>query len=265
MLDAIRQTLNYTTSVRLGRARFRIPVLAGVEVRGVRETFKTRIIRDFARPNGVFVDVGTNLGQTLLDVRASHPAMRYFGFEPNPRAVAYVHKLIQANDFRHSKVVCAALSDHVAAVDLYSVPNEAADPASTLIRSQWPHRNLALSQPVAAMPFDLIASSLDARPVGFVKIDVEGAELEVLRGMRQTLENDRPPVLCEVLPPCGGSSLEQSEQRRKSITELLASVGYGMRHVGVDGSTNSVAGFSAGPYSPQLSWDYLFLPAEQIE
>jgi FkbM family methyltransferase len=264
MLNAIRQTLNYTTTVRLGNARFRIPVVAGVEARGIRETFKTRIIRRFARSDGVFVDAGTNLGQTLLDLRASHPTMRYLGFEPNPRAVAYVQKLIEANNFSDSRILCIALSDRVAAVDLYSVPNEAADPASTLIKSQWPHRNLALAQPVAALPFDLIADSLESGPVGFVKIDVEGAELEVLGGMRRTLEEHRPPVLCEVLPPCGGSNPQQSEQRRKSIIELLTSVGYGMKHVEIDGNLSSADSFSPGPYSPLLSWDYLFLPIEEL-
>ena len=40
----------------------------------------------------------------------------------------------------------------------------------------------------------------DARPgVGFVRVDVGGAELEVLRGMRSTLATDCPMILCQVL------------------------------------------------------------------
>lgn len=49
------------------------------------------------------------------------------------------------------------------------------------------------------MPFDQFAQELP--PVGMVKIDVEGHELAVLKGMVETLRQDRPVVICELLAP----------------------------------------------------------------
>jgi len=37
--------------------------------------------------DGVFIDIGMNLGQTLIKLKCVDPNIRYFGFEPNPGCV----------------------------------------------------------------------------------------------------------------------------------------------------------------------------------
>ena len=54
------------------------------------------------------------------------------------------------------------------------------------------------------------------RPPGFIKIDVEGAELLVLEGARQTLMRHRPLMLVEV------------NSMRNGVRELFAQFGYKM-------------------------------------
>jgi FkbM family methyltransferase len=43
-----------------------------------------------------------------------------------------------------------------------------------------------------------LLGELGAGPVNLLKVDVEGHELPVLRGLRRTIEGDGPVVLCEV-------------------------------------------------------------------
>jgi hypothetical protein len=52
-------------------------------------------------------------------------------------------------------------------------------------------------------------------PPHLIKIDVEGAELEVLSGQRETLERIRPIIICEVGAP-----------NTDGVTELLRAAGY---------------------------------------
>jgi hypothetical protein len=64
---------------------------------------------------------------------------------------------------------------------------------------------------VATWPLDeLVFATAPDRPISFLKIDVEGFELEVLRGAERTLMEMRPTVLCEfndiVLRDAGSSS-----------------------------------------------------------
>ncbi|MDH8249875.1 FkbM family methyltransferase, partial [Klebsiella pneumoniae] len=47
--------------------------------------------------------------------------------------------------------------------------------------------------------FDDIRAALQIGKIGLLKIDVEGAELPVLRGMEASIVKDRPWILCEVL------------------------------------------------------------------
>jgi tRNA G46 methylase TrmB len=46
---------------------------------------------------GTFVDIGANIGQTLLSLQATHPEVGYIGFEPNVRCAAYLDDLIKSN------------------------------------------------------------------------------------------------------------------------------------------------------------------------
>ncbi len=77
-------------------------------------------------------------------------------------------------------------------------------------------------------------NSFDIRDVGFIKIDVEGHELAVLRGARQTLERDKPILLIEIED-------KHQPQGYENTVRWLGQIGYRR---------------SDGPCSPQ---NYLFM------
>jgi FkbM family methyltransferase len=265
LLETIRKHINYSVSTRLRGNRFRVPVWGGIEALGVCVTSKTEVIARYSGlREGTFIDVGVNLGQTLLDVRACSPEVAYVGFEPNPACVGYVRRLIAANRFSNCTVIPTALSSTVGLVPLYHGPNQLTDPASTLIANLRPHSRNAEAQWVPTMVFDVMAPVIGIEAVCFVKVDVEGAELEVLQGMRETLGRDRPPVLVEVLPQAGGTTPEQTEARRAAILGLMNDLGYWPHHVVLEavGTLNlrPIERFLPGPFDPNVSWDYLFLP-----
>lgn len=261
MYNRLRTHINFTRPVWVRGKRFNIPVWGGIEVPGVRSTRKTEVIARYARPWGAFVDIGINLGQTLIDAKLTHPDIEYIGFEPNPVCVAYVRQLVAANRFQHCTVIPSGLSDTSGLVRLHSAPNQPADHASTIIPALRSHQTS--TQFVSALVFDEISLVLCTSSIGFVKIDVEGAELNVLKGMKDALARDLPPILCEVLPQAGGRDPAEMDARRSELLTLIHSLGYLVYHVEDDKkdkiTLRKTSQFNAGPFNRRYSWDYLFL------
>lgn len=157
-----------------------------------------RAVERFVAPGNYCIDVGANVGAvTLALARRVGPSGRVLAVEPGPPYVARLRRNLQANPRLMDRVVIlqAGLSDAE---------------GSLLWRPDPQHPfNAGLSQVHgAAVPDELLVSvtTLDAAvaeqkgdSVDFIKIDVEGMELEVLRGARRTLELLRPIVLFETL------------------------------------------------------------------
>ena len=84
---------------------------------------------------GSFVDIGVNLGQSLIKLRSLDQKRQYIGFEPNPSCVFYVEKLIKVNSFENTLVIPVGLSDKtdVLHLNLYS-ENNSVDSSGSIIK-----------------------------------------------------------------------------------------------------------------------------------
>jgi hypothetical protein len=85
----------YSIVLRVGRRRFLTPVVGGVANDGPDLTLLQLYGHVLPTLNGTFFDVGANVGQRLLAVRAVVPDMPYIGFEPNVVCAAYTHRLMR--------------------------------------------------------------------------------------------------------------------------------------------------------------------------
>jgi hypothetical protein len=86
--------------VRLNRQEVIVPVDGDDTLQNVfwAKSWKTELIERLLGPeSGLFVDVGANLGQTLLDLWSINPNIPYLGFEPNLACICYLKELIQIN------------------------------------------------------------------------------------------------------------------------------------------------------------------------
>jgi FkbM family methyltransferase len=142
-----------------------------------------------ATPAATIIDVGANIGQFSLMVRAIHPHATIHAFEPL-RAMADTYEQLFAGDSRVTLHRCAAgASASVAEINVSKQPDSSSLlPISDRQSAMFPGTEQAGIERVEVKRIDdvLDVAALPA-PI-LIKLDVQGFELEALKGMPQLLE-----------------------------------------------------------------------------
>jgi FkbM family methyltransferase len=177
------------------------------------------------------LDVGAHIGLVTLPMASVlSPAGRIVSFEPGAVNRGYLERHVALNNFNsvvtiENKLVGAQDGARVAFFELDDAAGQ-----NTTIEGVLPagvRRSI-----VAQVSLDCYCERTGLSPE-VIKIDVEGAEIDVLRGARNTLKTSRPVVFLSVHP-------RQIQTAGRSLDELdavIAEVGYESRHI--DGSAVS--------------------------
>jgi FkbM family methyltransferase len=173
------------------------------------------ILGPYIARDAMAVDVGANYG--IFAEFLARYAQKVLAFEPLPDLARYLGRVLPAN----ATVRNAALSDHE---------------GKTVIRVPYGHgavyESLATVEPGNALDghavreIPVALTRLDdcvTEKVGFIKIDVEGHELAVLRGAQRVLREDRPNLLIEIEDRHNSESFA-------GVAALLSPLGYRCFH-----------------------------------
>jgi FkbM family methyltransferase len=245
------------------RREVKIPVLGGIgsENTALSEPWLFPILAHLLTvKEGAMIDVGVNLGQTLIKLLALDGTRRYVGFEPNPQCVNYATAVAVANGARQVTIVPCGLSDRFGVVRLYS--RGPTDSAASVIEGFRDSREYSDSSLVCIAPGDDVLSNIEPGPVAIIKVDVEGGELEVLAGLSQTIIEHRPFVLCEVLPVYDEATAIGAMRRERAdgLLRRLGELDYDIYRMSHNSKLNRL---STIPTHGRLELsDYLFAPRE---
>jgi FkbM family methyltransferase len=220
-----------------------------------------------SRDGAIFVDIGANVGQTLLDFLAANVRAAYFGFEPSPACAAQVQRLIDFNAIPDAYVL--PFCCHARADILPFYRSADTDESATIVDDLRPTQAVGRVY-VPAFPFDEAAAKLAWPSVDLIKIDVEGAELAVLSGMTRTLKEFRPVVLCEVLRADAAADLTRNAATKRDLLALLHDNDYSVHSIikRGDGTFERIEKRDAFPtdvWSERNAHecDYMFMPRER--
>ncbi len=197
------------------------------------ERFLEVLLRDILKTRpGTFIDVGVNAGQTLAKVLGIDKDRPYLGFEPQLSCCFNADQFIHANHLVNASVLPIALSDHNRLVSFFS-DGETDECASLIDREEFSgHRTKEFVQ---CRIGDEVLKELSVTQISAIKIDVEGAELQVMEGLKATLNAHRPPIIFEVLPNFSGIGqriwhtpdvCERNRDSAQKIHQLLSEIGY---------------------------------------
>jgi FkbM family methyltransferase len=176
------------------------------------------------------LDVGAHVGFfTLGAAKRVGSGGRVYAFEASDQTARILRRHVIINGWQKVvEVVEAAVCDVVGTMQFYV---DGASMANSLSRANVESLNLArltAPQPITAMAIEVPAVTLDdfcrARRVtpDVIKIDVEGAEWQVLRGARRLLASRDVVILCEIHP----AQMENCGASLADFSSFLRDVGY---------------------------------------
>jgi len=198
---------------------------------GVWETDVTNFISSVVKPDMTVLDVGADIGYyTVIFAKFVGPKGRVFSFEPIPKAKEYLDKNIKLNGFGNVETLDFALFDRPGTVCLES--------PFTKSKINLLKKTLSIDDIMVEMKiFDEWHTLKRIGQIDLIKIDVEGAEYNILRGMQNTLQKYHPSLLIEVHP----KQLRDFGASPSDILELLKPLGYLFQAIG-----EQVLDFSGG-------------------
>lgn len=187
------------------------------------DSFATNIVKDgipnfnlidwcsqFVTEEGTFIDVGAFIG--TYSIILSKNCKEVFAFEPLKNNFDCLSIGISINNRFNIRTNNVALGSKDGTAILYSLSSSGND--STLL-SERPNSTIIKEDRVVMKTLD----SYDIKKVDFIKICVEGYELEVLKGASLTLlDNNFPPIMFEV---CPDEWYKEEKDRLLSFVKLL--------------------------------------------
>lgn len=157
---------------------------------GVERELKSSLY-SLVEPGQTVLDIGTNVGEVLLHFgRRVGPRGRAIGFEPNPETLEKCLRNITLNPSPKVEIHGVALGDRPGEVML-GRPTAANAGADRVVTS-----GEGVRVPITTL--DRFVEEQALTTVDLIKIDVEGFDLNVLRGAERTIELFRPILFVEL-------------------------------------------------------------------
>ena len=181
---------------------------------GSYEHDKQRFFEEKVTVNAVVYDVGANVGfYTLLAAELVGLGGSVIAFEPLPRNLGYLRRHVQLNRLQHVRIMDAAVSDRQG--EAFFEPEQSPSMGHLAAQGSIRVRTVALDGLLAAEGVPL---------PDVIKIDVEGAELEVLKGAHNILSASNDiSILIEV------HHLDENKNLFEEIMKLLKNYGFKLK------------------------------------
>ncbi len=222
------------------------------------EVDTVRLVRRIVQPGMVVLDVGAHVGYYARHFAGLvGSGGRVFAFEPHPRTFGVLSQNVSR--FTCVEAVQVAVSDKEGTAELYDYLMMSASGSLHYDESILQMQKSQLSESdiaprittdfpvekytVRTVPLDRFLSARGVEQVDVVKMDIEGAEMSALRGMRETIaRSPRLALIMEYNP----QALKASYQRPQQALDEVMALGFSrMQAVGAGGVLTDLTGGGA--------------------
>ncbi len=182
--------------------------------RGDYELVVQNILMERLSPGGVFYDVGAHIGFfSLIAARRVGPTGSVLAVEADPENAKRISDHVSRNAFSQIEVISAAPWSQAGKLRFARSGPQSSRNTGSVVELGGP---VGCKELIEQEAITLDSIFLNHRPPQIVKLDVEGAETEVLKGASKLFQEGRPVLLCEV----------HSGDAASCVTSWLKALGY---------------------------------------
>jgi len=187
----------------------------------VSDDYEKKIRKFFDLEEGVFIDIGANLGKyTVMMARKLKNNGTVVSIEPEPHTIGLLKQNVILNKLGNVLVVGKACSSKDGKETLYLEDTIYSGGLHSL--NKYGHHVNKIKIDVEKL--DSIISRMKVKKVGLIKIDTEGTELDVLKGAQKILKYSHPKIICEC----------QEEESEREVRNLLKKFKYNVKRIDED-------------------------------
>lgn len=156
------------------------------------EELKSDIIQYLPR-DGVFFDVGANIGVISFFVHKIYPEAVIYAFEPGKIVSKCIEKTLEFNKTKNFFLIKKGVSDQTGKAEFFIDPKSTG--GSSLVRKHISKKNNNIES-IDLVSLDNFIKETKVIPA-LVKVDVEGAENLVIKGSLDLIQNHKPVFIVE--------------------------------------------------------------------
>ncbi len=237
------------------------------------DRYEIQAMRKILRKGDVAFDVGCHKGGWLYWMRrAVGPTGQVHAFEPQPELAQYLRDIVQAYAWRNVFIHTCALGSESGKQVLHVPDSTGSTSASASLVSEVASTESAhttTAHNVELTTLDRFVANQGLKRLDFIKIDVEGYELETLTGAQETLGTLQPTIIIE----CEQRHLDPQGLTIQQVFETIPKHNYS-GHFFPNGIQTSLASFDPNSHQDQTGerfWDrdtytnnFLFSPKTKV-
>ncbi len=226
----------------------------GITINGSVEEEETilveKILKQFPE-NYTLLDIGANTGYYGIMSAHMFPSSRVYSFEPIQEHCDLIHESAYLNKISNIDINQYALGNTDENTEIYY-----AGSGTTLIEGfTKSHKKVKIS----VKKLDDVVKEKDIQDINFIKIDVEGFELEVLKGAKETLNLFKPVVFSEICHTKDGNNGLFKNENFNDTINFMENLGYKTQIL----IKNSLIHYNKNTPPLKGVWMFLFVHSEK--
>lgn len=214
--------------------------------RGFYSGGQLKILDNLLQPEMTFVDIGANQGEFTVFAAKRLTKGQVISFEPVSTVFKKLELNIKANNFKNVKLIQKGLGSQKGFFTVYSSGEESKDGTlneglytihSTIKRNE-------VYETIEIICFDDFIEEQNINKIDVMKIDIEGAELEALKGAKKTIESSKPIIIMEV----NEETSRAAGYSAKELIDYLGNMGYRFELIISNGKSKPISSQEIGRF-----------------